>query len=168
MGVGRAPSLTAAVILLLLSHISSGLQTVPSIRRNTYYAHRHSRTLHAWTTGTTDTGKPCVTRPRTEPLITESRYKGVQALSSAFLVGGVLTGAACPAVAANFAALATTSSDSIAGVVGPGFVQAFSLIFVSEIGDKTFFIAALLAAKFNRLVSFVGSVGMVQDDVVVI
>lgn len=42
--------------------------------------------------------------------------------------------------------------------MGPGFVQAFSLIFVSELGDKTFFIAALLSAKFSRLVSFVGSV----------
>ena len=40
-----------------------------------------------------------------------------------------------------------------------GFFQAFSLVFVSEIGDKTFFIAALLAAKTSRLISFVGSVG---------
>lgn len=40
-----------------------------------------------------------------------------------------------------------------------GFFQAFTLVFVSEIGDKTFFIAALLAAKSSRLVSFVGSVG---------
>ncbi|KAJ1428036.1 hypothetical protein B484DRAFT_329758 [Ochromonadaceae sp. CCMP2298] len=40
-----------------------------------------------------------------------------------------------------------------------GFVQSFLLIFVSEIGDKTFFIAGLLAAKYGRLVSFTGSVG---------
>eukprot|EP00904_Undaria_pinnatifida_P005919 jgi/Undpi1/2457/HiC_scaffold_13.g05837.m1 len=40
-----------------------------------------------------------------------------------------------------------------------GFFQAFSLVFVSEIGDKTFFIAALLAAKTSRLISFAGSVG---------
>jgi len=38
-------------------------------------------------------------------------------------------------------------------------VEAFSLIFVSEIGDKTFFVAALFAMKSSRLVSFVGSVG---------
>jgi len=43
--------------------------------------------------------------------------------------------------------------------LGPGFVQAFSLIFVSELGDKTFFIAALLSAKFSRAIAFVGSVG---------
>ena len=40
-----------------------------------------------------------------------------------------------------------------------GLLQSFLLIFVSEIGDKTFFIAGLLAAKYSRLVSFVGSMG---------
>jgi len=39
-----------------------------------------------------------------------------------------------------------------------GFYQAFSLVFVSEIGDKTFFIAGLLAMKTGKLLSFVGSV----------
>lgn len=42
---------------------------------------------------------------------------------------------------------------------GSGFVQAFLLIFLSELGDKTFFIAGLLAAKFSRMISFVGSIG---------
>lgn len=40
-----------------------------------------------------------------------------------------------------------------------GFAQSFLLIFISEIGDKTFFIAALLAAKYGRFISFVGSIG---------
>lgn len=31
-----------------------------------------------------------------------------------------------------------------------GFTAAFSLIFISEIGDKTFFIAALLAMKVRN------------------
>ena len=44
-------------------------------------------------------------------------------------------------------------------VVNSGFVQAFLLIFVSEIGDKTFFIAGLLAAKYSRFISFAGSMG---------
>lgn len=38
-----------------------------------------------------------------------------------------------------------------------GFLAAFSLIFVSEIGDKTFFIAALLAMKLGKMLSFAGS-----------
>mmetsp|Transcript_23491 Transcript_23491/g.21363 ORF Transcript_23491/g.21363 Transcript_23491/m.21363 type:complete len:252 (-) Transcript_23491:34-789(-) len=40
-----------------------------------------------------------------------------------------------------------------------GLLQSFLLIFISEIGDKTFFIAALLAAKYGRFISFTGSIG---------
>ncbi|GFR45887.1 hypothetical protein Agub_g7342 [Astrephomene gubernaculifera] len=39
-----------------------------------------------------------------------------------------------------------------------GFLAAFSLILLSEIGDKTFFIAALLAMKIGKWMSFFGSV----------
>ena len=39
-----------------------------------------------------------------------------------------------------------------------GFAVALSLIFASEIGDKTFFIAALLAMRCGRWISFLGSV----------
>jgi putative Ca2+/H+ antiporter (TMEM165/GDT1 family) len=39
-----------------------------------------------------------------------------------------------------------------------GFIQSFLIIFISEIGDKTFFIAGLLAAKYGRLLSFSGSI----------
>jgi putative Ca2+/H+ antiporter (TMEM165/GDT1 family) len=42
-------------------------------------------------------------------------------------------------------------------MVGLSRLQAFSLVFVSEIGDKTFFIAGLLAMKTSRLISFTGS-----------
>ena len=39
-----------------------------------------------------------------------------------------------------------------------GFFASLSLIFASEIGDKTFFIAALLAMRYGRFLSLVGSV----------
>lgn len=39
-----------------------------------------------------------------------------------------------------------------------GFYQAFSLVLISEIGDKTFFIAALLAMKTGKVVSFTGAI----------
>jgi putative Ca2+/H+ antiporter (TMEM165/GDT1 family) len=55
--------------------------------------------------------------------------------------------------------LATSTNSFFASVGQTGFYQAFSLVFVSEIGDKTFFIAGLLAAKFSKLISFVGSMG---------
>ena len=40
-----------------------------------------------------------------------------------------------------------------------GFYQAFSLVFLSEIGDKTFFIAGLLAMKTSKIISYLGSMG---------
>ncbi|CAM9530275.1 unnamed protein product [Choristocarpus tenellus] len=66
------------------------------------------------------------------------------------------------AVAAQAAVPMVTSSvdgNLVDRLSSSGFFQAFSLVFVSEIGDKTFFIAALLAAKMTRLISFTGSVG---------
>jgi len=55
-----------------------------------------------------------------------------------------------------FLAPATAHATSIAD---SSFVQASSLIFVSEIGDKTFFIATLLAARASRLLTFAGCAG---------
>ena len=46
-----------------------------------------------------------------------------------------------------------------AGLGDGSFLQSSSLIFVSEIGDKTFFIAALLAARTSRLLTFAGCAG---------
>lgn len=40
----------------------------------------------------------------------------------------------------------------------PGFIESLTLIFMSELGDKTFFIAALLAIRFGKAISFIGSV----------
>ena len=54
---------------------------------------------------------------------------------------------------------AASYSSWIESLKDSGFYQAFSLVFLSEIGDKTFFVAALLAAKLSRVISFVGSLG---------
>lgn len=61
---------------------------------------------------------------------------------------------AAPVMAAlnMFETLKAQANDS-------GFLQAFLLIFISEIGDKTFFIAGLLAAKYGKFISFTGSIG---------
>ncbi|KAL7492726.1 hypothetical protein ACHAWT_001744 [Skeletonema menzelii] len=53
----------------------------------------------------------------------------------------------------------TSASAWLDSLTDSGFYQAFSLVFLSEIGDKTFFVAALLAAKLSRFISFVGSLG---------
>jgi len=52
----------------------------------------------------------------------------------------------------SFAAFIDTISNT-------GFYQAFSLVFVSEIFDKSFFIAGILSMKAGKLISFLGSVG---------
>ncbi|XP_040963406.1 GDT1-like protein 1, chloroplastic isoform X1 [Gossypium hirsutum] len=45
------------------------------------------------------------------------------------------------------------------GDLSTGFASAFLLIFFSELGDKTFFIAALLAARNSAVVTFIGTFG---------
>ncbi|CAK9172403.1 unnamed protein product [Ilex paraguariensis] len=45
------------------------------------------------------------------------------------------------------------------GDFSTGFASAFLLIFFSELGDKTFFIAALLAARNSAAVVFIGTFG---------
>jgi putative Ca2+/H+ antiporter (TMEM165/GDT1 family) len=60
----------------------------------------------------------------------------------------------------NQPAYAATMIESIQSkLANSGFVQAFLLVFVSEIGDKTFFMAGILAAKYGRFISFLGSMG---------
>ena len=59
-----------------------------------------------------------------------------------------LGGFAFIATGGDAAALKATLVDGPLG--RSGFLAAFSLIFLSEIGDKTFFIAALLAMRLGR------------------
>lgn len=64
-------------------------------------------------------------------------------------------------VAAILAGGATVAQGGPAALLSAftksGFTAAFSLIFVSEIGDKTFFIAALLAMRHSRLMVLAGA-----------
>ncbi|KAI3455123.1 hypothetical protein Pfo_011786 [Paulownia fortunei] len=50
-------------------------------------------------------------------------------------------------------------SSLLPALAKSGFTAAFSLIFVSEIGDKTFFIAALLAMQYKKVLVLLGSMG---------
>lgn len=55
------------------------------------------------------------------------------------------------------------AGDSDAAYANLGFVHGFlaslSVILVSELGDKTFFIAAIMAMRHSRLVVFAGAIG---------
>jgi hypothetical protein len=78
--------------------------------------------------------------------------------------GGVAV--ATGAAGATVAALKAYLSNSV--LASSGFLAAFSLIFASELGDKTFFIAALLAMRMGKWVSFIGKLGnlciCIQDE----
>ncbi|OMO99313.1 hypothetical protein CCACVL1_03860 [Corchorus capsularis] len=50
-------------------------------------------------------------------------------------------------------------SSFLSAIAKSGLTAAFSLIFVSEIGDKTFFIAALLAMQYEKGLVLLGSMG---------
>lgn len=53
------------------------------------------------------------------------------------------------------------------GDINTGFASAFLLIFFSELGDKTFFIAALLAARNSGAVVFAGTFGALATMTIV-
>jgi hypothetical protein len=93
------------------------------------------------------------------------RHRGRLAAGAAALVGAAALGVAFPAASQAAPLLADLAPGTAAATAlvddlsRTGFYQAFSLVFLSEIGDKTFFVAGLLAAKLSRAVSFVGSLG---------
>lgn len=75
----------------------------------------------------------------------------VRHAAPALAVGGMLTTAAnASPFAASLQAFSETSFMS-------GLTAAFLLVFVSEIGDKTFFISALLSMKYSRLLVLLGT-----------
>ena len=96
---------------------------------------------------------------------TATRRTSSDAGSAVFLSLSALVVAMLTSLAAPQAASALAMSDlpvSIPGLVGDsplreGFVSGFLLIFFSEIGDKTFFIALLLALQRPRGVVFTGT-----------
>ncbi|KAK7393220.1 hypothetical protein VNO78_21759 [Psophocarpus tetragonolobus] len=74
-------------------------------------------------------------------------------LSIAFVLLG------CALVFSLIAFVKGGPSSVLAAIAKSGFTAAFTLIFVSEIGDKTFFIAALLAMQYKKGLVLLGSMG---------
>lgn len=72
-------------------------------------------------------------------------------------VGAAVAAASALYVSGHAASLQAYLMDGPLG--RSGLLASFCLIFLSELGDKTFFIAALLAMKLGRWISFVGSLG---------
>ncbi|KAM6574732.1 hypothetical protein CsatA_023059 [Cannabis sativa] len=88
--------------------------------------------------------------------------KPVSSFLKILMMFGVLTlQGSQPAVAASDFTTRLLSSPyfSDLGDISTGFASTFLLIFFSELGDKTFFIAALLAARNSAAVVFTGTFG---------
>lgn len=81
--------------------------------------------------------------------------------SNAVSVVGLTIAAAASFVAAEIASPDVASSALALGkdTVGQAFASSFFMIIVSELGDKTFFIAAILAMRFDRRFVFLGAAG---------
>ncbi|GIL83456.1 hypothetical protein Vretimale_11183 [Volvox reticuliferus] len=167
-------------------HSSTSIQIIGRLRplavyarRNDVYRVNHQHGSHA----------PCALTNevlrQTSKRCTSNRFRGCNpaqlvppiqqpplASLDEFLPGGAMAAFALamaaslaiglPAEAATPAA--DTAALSIPGIVGDsplreGFVSGFLLIFFSEIGDKTFFIALLLALKQPKSLVFTGTFG---------
>ncbi|XP_024385279.1 GDT1-like protein 2, chloroplastic isoform X2 [Physcomitrium patens] len=89
-----------------------------------------------------------VSWPKDKQKATLQAIAGVAALVGLGTLGGVALTLSKGGPAALMAAIAKS-----------GFSAAFALIFVSEIGDKTFFIAALLAMRHSRVLVLLGATG---------
>jgi putative Ca2+/H+ antiporter (TMEM165/GDT1 family) len=89
------------------------------------------------------------------------------AMTAAAVLATAVPGPASAAVGTAVTAAASQANAWRSALAETGFYQAFSLVFVSEIGDKTFFIAGLLAMKTSRLISFVGSIAALSAMTVV-
>ncbi|CAN6234385.1 unnamed protein product [Urochloa humidicola] len=70
-------------------------------------------------------------------------------------IGAVLL--LCALAAVFFVFFKGQPSAVVSALAKSGFTAAFTLIFVSEIGDKTFFIAALLAMQYQKALVLLGS-----------
>jgi hypothetical protein len=79
--------------------------------------------------------------------------------SAALIAAAAFTNPSASFAVADTTSIVSSASTVMNSIAETGFYQAFSLVFVSEIGDKTFFIAGLLAMKAGRIVSLIGSVG---------
>ncbi|XP_010240735.2 GDT1-like protein 2, chloroplastic, partial [Brachypodium distachyon] len=88
------------------------------------------------------------TKSSNEPTIPFSGYY-LQAISAVLLL--------CALASAFIVFFKGQPSAVVAMLAKSGFTAAFTLIFVSEIGDKTFFIAALLAMQYQKALVLLGS-----------
>ncbi|KAM0861468.1 hypothetical protein ACQ4PT_045859 [Festuca glaucescens] len=89
------------------------------------------------------------TKSTNEPAKPLAGYRYIQAIAVVLLL--------CALASAFIVFFKGQPSAVVAALAKSGFTAAFTLIFVSEIGDKTFFIAALLAMQYQKALVLLGS-----------
>uniref|UniRef100_A0A453AHN4 GDT1 family protein n=3 Tax=Aegilops tauschii subsp. strangulata TaxID=200361 RepID=A0A453AHN4_AEGTS len=89
------------------------------------------------------------TKSSNEPAKPVSGSRYMQAIAAVLLL--------CALASAFIVFFKGQPSAVVAALAKSGFTAAFMLIFVSEIGDKTFFIAALLAMQYQKALVLLGS-----------
>ncbi|XP_037483233.1 GDT1-like protein 2, chloroplastic [Triticum dicoccoides] len=89
------------------------------------------------------------TKSSNEPAKPVSGSRYMQAIAAVLLL--------CALASAFIIFFKGQPSAVVAALAKSGFTAAFTLIFVSEIGDKTFFIAALLAMQYQKALVLLGS-----------
>jgi len=149
-----------------ISHQSDAL-TINFYRRNSYLnALSEDNNLFIESNIDSDLKNQSLQRIGDELKANDINHDWTQFTTAAIAIATVLcalplvSNAASPVAIVESASISISSLSSVLGqFYETGFYQAFSLVFLSEIGDKTFFIAGLLAIKFSRVLSFLGSIG---------
>jgi len=81
----------------------------------------------------------------------------ISAVAVSFPIAAHADGMTLASIAGGATELATSTTNWVQSLTETGFYQAFTLVFLSEIGDKTFFMAGLLAIQTSKFTSFIGS-----------
>eukprot|EP00892_Ulva_mutabilis_P002869 jgi/Ulvmu1/12583/UM092_0013.1 len=101
----------------------------------------------------------CAKSQRQSRATNSERSQGFDASAHSGKAVSLLTAGAILASASSASAIELDAFAATPSQVTEGFVQGLLLIFFSELGDKTFFIALLLASQRPKLLVFAGTFG---------
>lgn len=164
----RLTTLTAAIFTVCLASLS--MQAVafsPIVSRHAvnpavnYDFHSRSRSTEKWAASENHDQEKDLDDTFSLSSISSwaNNNKKTLTASAALIAAAAFANPSASLALAEPATIINSATTFMDGIAETGFYQAFSLVFVSEIGDKTFFIAGLLAMKVGRFVSLVGSIG---------
>ncbi|XP_057521648.1 GDT1-like protein 1, chloroplastic isoform X3 [Amaranthus tricolor] len=141
---------------------SSKLERRPDENDNQLKAANMLKDVHDFGASYPSTLNMCRADDIVAAMDTSSLDKRTQQLLKFVFLFGILTFQGVQNASATSSFMDNLQSDNFFGDlsdISTGFTSAFLLIFFSELGDKTFFIAALLAARNSAAIVFTGTFG---------